>query len=116
MIKCYDLPVGEAVYCAREQQLGLIYETYTFVAGPQARPGVSVLLSDGRDLGGLSAWEADQLLHPLGSTGLTYQFTNRGQLHRDYAAGLFDEALHNAHVLLLARAPGSLRQSDGARR
>lgn len=97
----YDLPVGEAVYFAHEQQVGLVYETYTFVAGPLARPGVSVLLHNGRDLGGFSAEEADQLLLPLGPTGLRYDFASVGQLHRDYAAGRFGLALHYAQVAYL---------------
>ena len=42
-----NLTVGEAVFYAREQTVGIIYETYTYVDGPQARPGVSLLLSDG---------------------------------------------------------------------
>lgn len=99
----YDMPVGEAVFYGREQTVGLVYETYTFVAGPHARPGVSILLSDGRDVGGFSAEEADQWLVPLGATGLDYEFACVGRLHQDYAAGRFGEALHYAQVQYLAR-------------
>ncbi|WP_400194271.1 hypothetical protein [Hymenobacter sp. B81] len=67
-----DLPAGHAVFYAREQSVGIIYETYTFVDGPAARPGVSLLLADGRNLGGFSAQEADRFLQPLGDTGLHY--------------------------------------------
>ena len=98
----YDMPVGEAVYFAHAQAIGLVYETYTFVEGPQARPGVSVLLSDGRDFGGFSAQEADHLLTPLGATGLDYSFTTVGQLAQDYAAGRFGEAFHAGRVQHLA--------------
>lgn len=97
----HNLAVGEAVFYAREQALGLIYETYTFVDGPQARPGVSLLLRDGRNIGGFSAQEADRFLLPLGATGLDYHFTSVGQLATDYQRGLFGEAFHCAEVLHL---------------
>ena len=94
-----DLTVGEAVLYAREQAVGLIYETYTFVDGPAARPGVSLLLSDGRNLGGFNAVEADRFLQPLGHTGLAYTFKNVGQLHTDFYRGVFADAFHLAHTL-----------------
>ena len=94
-----DLQVGEAVYYRRENQVGIIYEIYKFVAGPSARPGVSLLLSDGRDMGGWSAEEADQFLEPLGNTGLDYEYKNVGQLHSDYGRGVFADAFHVATVL-----------------
>ncbi len=99
-----NLRVGEAVYYGREEAVGVIYETYTFVDGPRSRPGVSLLLSDGRDLGGFNAQEADQFLRPLGDTGLDYEFTSVGQLHKDYRRGLFGEAFHCARVLYLSHA------------
>ena len=74
----HNLAVGEAVFYAREQAAGIIYETYTFVDGPQARPGMSLLLSDGRNVGGFSAREADLFLRPLGDTGLKYHFSSVG--------------------------------------
>lgn len=98
----HNLPVGEAVFYAREQAVGIIYETYTFVDGPAARPGVSLLLSDGRNIGGFNAQEADQFLHPLGDTGLDYEFTNVGQLDRDFRRGVFGEAMHQAQVLFIS--------------
>lgn len=107
-----NLNVGEAVFYAREAAVGLIYETYTFVDGPGARPGVSLLLSDGRNIGGFNAQEADQFLHPLGDTGLDYAFTNVGQLAKDYAQGVFSQAMHEAQVLFISQTlagklPGS---------
>lgn len=98
-----DLPVGQAVFYAREQAVGIIYETYSFVDGPGARPGVSLILADGRDLSGFSAQEADQFLQPLGDTGLDYAFTNVGQLHADYRRGLFGQAMHEARVMLISQ-------------
>lgn len=99
------MPVGTGVYYSREQQVGLVYETFTFVNGQQNLPGVSVLLHDGRDAGGFSAEEAAQELVPLGPTGLDYQFTNLGQLYHDYAAGLFDEAWDVVRAHYRAQAP-----------
>ena len=96
-----DLAVGEAVFYAREQAVGLIYTTYE--RGRNERPGVQLLLSDGRDLSGFSAEEADQFLQPLGDSGLRYEFANVGQLARDYERGVFSQAFHNAQVLLLVR-------------
>lgn len=98
----YNMPVGEGVYLARQQAIGLVYETYSFVAGSKARPGVSIILSNGTDLSGFSAEEADQFLLPLGDTGLRYQFVNVGKLHQDYAAGLFTQAMHHAQVAHIA--------------
>lgn len=100
MLQPQNLFVGDAVYYARERAVGLIYTTYE--RGRHERPGVQVLLSDGRDLSGFSAEEADQFLQPLGETGLRYEFTNVGQLARDYQRGMFSQAFHNAQVLLLA--------------
>jgi len=97
-----DLAVGQAVYYPFEKAVGLIYETYTFVEGPGERPGVSLLLSDGRNIGGFNADEADRYLLPLGDTGLDYDFENVGQLAADYGRGVFAEAFHNAHVLRIA--------------
>jgi hypothetical protein len=96
-----DLVVGEAVYYARERAVGLIYITYE--RGRHERPGVQLLLSDGRDLSGFSAEEADQFLQPLGDSGLRYELANVGQLARDYQRGVFGQAFHNARVLLLVR-------------
>lgn len=97
--KPHNLTVGEAVYFTREKAVGLIYETYTFVDGPGARPGVSVLLSDGKNLSGFSATEADYFLEPLGDTGLEYDFQNVGQLAQDYQRGVFDQAFTTARLL-----------------
>lgn len=105
-----DLAVGEAVYYPFEKAVGLIYETYTFVDGPDHRPGVSLLLSDGRNVGDFSAEEADQYLVPLGDTGLRYEFADVGQLAADFRRGVFAEAFHNAHVLHLARTLASAPQ------
>ncbi|TVT36728.1 hypothetical protein FNT36_24765 [Hymenobacter setariae] len=103
MGKPHDLAVGEAVFYAREQAIGIIYETYSFVDGPGARPGVSLLLSDGRNLGGFNAQEADRFLLPLGPTDLDYRFTDVGQLAADYGRGLFGEAFRCAQVLHLSK-------------
>ncbi|GAA4367838.1 hypothetical protein GCM10023185_40060 [Hymenobacter saemangeumensis] len=92
-----DLTVGEAVLYPREQAVGLIYEVYE--RGPGVRPGVQVLLSDGRDLSGFSAEEADEFLQPVGHTGLAYAFTHVGQLHADYHRGHFAEAFATARLL-----------------
>ena len=98
-----DLTVGQAVFYAPEKAVGLIYETYNFVDGPAKRPGVSLLLTDGRNIGGFNAQEADQFLHPLGDTGLDYEFTNVGQLAKDYAQGVFSQAMHEAQVLFISQ-------------
>ena len=94
------LNVGEAVFYAREQALGIVYTVYE--RGPQERSGVQVLLANGRDLSGFSAEEADQFLTPLGDTGLAYDFQNVGQLAKDYGREVFGEAFHHAQVLHLA--------------
>jgi len=92
-----NLTVGEAVLYPREQAVGLIYEVYE--RGPGQRPGVQVLLSDGRDLSSFSAEEADAFLQPVGHTGLAYEFTHVGQLHADYQRGHFAEAFATARLL-----------------
>lgn len=97
-----DLTIGDAIYYPREQALGIIYETYN--RGDNERPGVQVLLSNGKDLSGFSPQEADQFLQPLGHTGLTYQFQNVTQLARDYERGVFGQAFHNAQVLQLTQS------------
>jgi hypothetical protein len=101
MTQLPDLAVGDAVYYTRERAVGLIYTTYE--RGHHERPSVQLLLSDGRDLSGFSAEEADQFLQLLGDTGLSYEFANVGQLAQDYQRGVFGQAFHNAQVLLLAQ-------------
>lgn len=96
-----DLTVGEAIYYPREQALGIIYETYS--RGANERPGVQVLLSNGKDLSGFAPQEADQFLQPLGHTGLIYQFQNVIQLARDYQRGHFAMAFVFAQALLVLR-------------
>ncbi|TYZ07291.1 hypothetical protein FY528_15870 [Hymenobacter lutimineralis] len=91
------MTVGDAVLYPREQAVGLVYEVYE--RGPGQRPGAQVLLSDGRDLSGFSAEEADQFLQPLGPTGLTYEFTHVGQLRADYHRGRFAQAFATARLL-----------------
>ncbi|MFD1470231.1 hypothetical protein ACFQ48_18535 [Hymenobacter caeli] len=92
-----DLTVGEAVLYPREQAVGLIYAVYE--RGRGERPGVQLLLSDGRDLSGFSAEEADQFLRTVGHTGLEYEFRNVGQLHADYQRGVFAPAFATARLL-----------------
>ena len=92
-----NLLVGDAVLYPRERAVGLVYEVYE--RSPGERPGVQVLLSDGRDLSGFSAEEADQFLQPLGHTGLAYEFTHVGQLHADYHRGRFTAAFATARLL-----------------
>lgn len=96
-----NLNVGEAVFYAREQALGIVYTTYE--RGRNERPGVQVLLANGRDLSGFSAEEADQFLIPLGDTGLDYDFQNVGQLAKDYDRGVFGEAFHQAQVMRISQ-------------
>ena len=103
-----DLTVGEAVYYAREQKLGIIYATYE--RGRLERPGVQVLLGNGTDLSGFSAEEADQFLQPLGDTGLDYDFQNVGRLHQDYQRGVFGEAFHAAQVLHISHSLATAQQ------
>lgn len=74
----HSLAVGEAVFYAREQAVGIIYETYTYVDGPQARPGVGLLLSNGHNAGGFNAQEADQFLMPLEWYGPRLPIYQRG--------------------------------------
>ena len=97
-----DLTVGDAVLYARENAVGIIYEVYE--RGP-GRPGVSLLLSNGRDLGGFSPDEADQFLQRLGHTGLDYEFEYVGRLHQDFSRGRFADAFHLAHTLAGIPAP-----------
>ena len=102
MLTPQDLTVGEAVLYSRENIVGIIYEVYE--RGP-GRPGVSLLLSNGRDVGGFSPEEADQFLQPLGHTGLSYAFEYVGRLHQDYSRGRFADAFHVARTLAGLPAP-----------
>ena len=103
-----DLSVGDAIFYARKQKLGLIYTTYE--RGRSERPGGQVLLENGTDLSGFSAEEADQFLTPLGETGLDYDFQNVGLLHQDYQRGVFGEAFHAAQVLHISHSLATAQQ------
>jgi hypothetical protein len=94
-----NLQVGEAVYYSREPKLlGIVYATDECGTN---RPGVQVLLSNGKDLSGFSAEDADQFLQPLGDTGLDYDFQSVSWLAKDYRDGKFGQAFHNAEVLYM---------------
>ncbi|QIL78399.1 hypothetical protein [Hymenobacter sp. HDW8] len=102
MNKPQDLTIGDAIFYPREQAVGIIYETYS--RGSNERPGVQVLLSNGKDLSGFSPEEADQFLQPLGHSGLSYQFQNVTQLARDFERGVFSPAFHHAQVLRVVQS------------
>jgi len=94
-----DLVVGDAVICGRVRAVGLVYEKFSWVAGPKKRGSVSIVLINGTDLGAFSADEAELHLEPLGSTSLDYRYECVGHLHHCLTQGVFAVAFAEAASL-----------------
>lgn len=69
--------------------IGYVYEQYQDF-DDSSKFGVSIILKNGRDLGGFSYKEQQMCLEYVRNTGISYQFENVTKLHGDYRAGLFE--------------------------
>ncbi|WP_139926277.1 hypothetical protein [Hymenobacter sp. DG01] len=91
-----SIHIGQAVYCQMHQLAGVIYDIFPAAAGRRQRPGCSVVLATGKDIGCFTASEADQLLQPLGKTSLQYRFLGLAQLQAAIQQGYFAKAWQEA--------------------
>lgn len=88
------LQVGDLVSvagCPEAGEVCLVYETYEDLDDASQR-GVSLITSDGRDLGGWSFEEQGNYLTLVMHTDFEYQFRNVLQLIEDYRRGVFGPA------------------------
>ncbi len=99
-----SIQVGQAVYCQIYQLAGVVYDIFPAAAGRRRRPGCSVVLASGQDIGCFTATEADQLLQPLGKTSLQFCFAGVTQLRAAIQEGCFTKAWQEA--TFQARAAG----------
>jgi hypothetical protein len=76
-------------------RLGVVYETYPDQA-PHVPDVVSILLTNGHDIGSFNAVEQAESLILLGHTELSYPYSSPGQLMIDYRNGLFAQAFADA--------------------
>jgi hypothetical protein len=74
--------------------LGLVYETYQDFDYP-AEKGVSIVLSNGKNLGGFSKMEQHTHLDYVCETEFEYEFTNAMQLDVDIRAGIFKKVFES---------------------
>ena len=79
--------------------VGIVYETYPDqdTTAPEV---VSILLTNGHDIGSFNGEEQSDSLTWIGHTGLAYTFSNPNQLMADYRAGHFEQALNEAQLII----------------
>jgi hypothetical protein len=78
--------------------LGIVYETYSD-QDTQAPDLVSVLLTNGHDIGSFNGEEQTESLQHVGHVTLSYAYSSPGQLMTDYRRGYFDQAFTEARSL-----------------
>ena len=72
--------------------IGIVYETYPDEE-PEAPAVVSILLTNGHDIGSFTGAEQAESLTWLGHTKLAYTYTSPRQLMADYRVGMFEQVL-----------------------
>lgn len=94
------LEVGDIVLVTRSfmgqpaNMLGLVYETYDDFDYPSEN-GASIILSNGKNLGGFSREEQHAYLDFVCETDFEYEFTNVMQLAADERSGIFKKVFEN---------------------
>lgn len=68
-----------------------VYETYQDFDNPEEK-GVSLILENGRDLGGFSRKEQKEYLLFVRNSGFSYEFKNIIKLSEDFRRGFFWQA------------------------
>jgi hypothetical protein len=84
-----DIVFVNHAFLGSHPQEGFVYEKYNIGSD---KPGVSVILKDGNDLGGFSQQEQTDYLEFKRKSGLTYSFKNVLQLDKDFRDGYFTKA------------------------
>jgi len=85
-------------------QKAIVYEVYdrSTISATGGRRGVSLITTEGRELGGWSEKEAEDWLLYLGQTSLQdYEFKGLNNVARDLRAGIFTQALQEAAKMAL---------------
>jgi hypothetical protein len=92
---CYEVgDIVKLIVGPDKDHLGYVYEVYNRHE-ERDRLGVSIILDDGRDLGGFSGEEQAGYLEFIRKSGVFYEFRNVMQLSRDWDAGIFNSAFGN---------------------
>ena len=78
--------------------IGFIYETYPDQYG-ESNAVVSVLLTNGHDIGSFNEDEQSESLIWVGHTHVVYTYTSPGQLMADYRAGYFEQVFADSQSL-----------------
>ncbi|TZF84543.1 hypothetical protein FW774_06025 [Pedobacter sp. BS3] len=109
-IKSGDLVIVNGNFAGCDYGLtGYVYEEYN---RDQEDWGVSVLLENGRDLGGFSSAEATGFLEKLCDSNLDYTFHSVIRLAEDYRNGVFTEAFRTgAQMRMINGKMDYLRQN-----
>lgn len=82
----------------RAGSIGIIYETYPdHVAG--ATEIVSVLLTNGHDIGSFNGEEQTESLAWLGHVAMTYTYSDPAQLMKDFRNGFFDQVFAETRII-----------------
>lgn len=79
--------------------VGVVYETYPD-QDTEASEVVSVLLTNGHDIGSFNGEEQSESLTWIGHVDLVYTFSSPGQLMADYRAGHFEQVFTEAQLIV----------------
>jgi hypothetical protein len=78
--------------------IGIVYETYP-EQDAQAPNVISVLLTNGHDIGSFNGEEQLESLTWLGHVDIVYAYSSPAQLMTDFRDGYFNQALAEAQVI-----------------
>lgn len=82
----------------RAGSIGVVYETYPDHEA-EATELISVLLTNGHDIGSFSGEEQIESLTWLGHVEIAYAYSDPAQLMKDYQNGYFDQAFAEARMV-----------------
>lgn len=78
--------------------MGIVYETYPDNKVPASKI-VSILLTNGHDIGSFNQAEQTESLTWLGHVDIAYAYSSPNQLMADYRDGYFNQAFAEARVI-----------------
>ncbi len=79
--------------------VGIVYETYP-EQDAETLDVISVLLTNGHDIGSFNGDEQSESLTWIGHADLAYTFSNPSQLMADFRNGYFDQAFAEVRLLV----------------
>lgn len=78
----------------KKDDIAVVY--YIYDDGDNCDPGISIITTDGNDLGGFSCVEQEAFLNYLGETNFEYEFKNMIRMQYDLSEGKFEDVFRVA--------------------